>query len=273
MNFIIATVVVSAIVVPTVYGHGYIVDPPSRASRWRFGFTGPAEYTDNQLSCGGRNVQWGKHRGKCGVCGDEYGIAKPKFVYPGAFARNPPIVKMYTEGQNIDVRVKITANHKGYFTFRVAPLIKAPIKQKDLDKIMLEMENGDAEWKLLSSHGNAVFTITLKLPMGLTCEHCVLQWWWTTGNNHVNNRPETFVNCADIEIRSRHGPRPTINPKPRPTKRPTKSPPRPKPSTKPPRPGGNECKSHGVMTSPAMDGWCRQNCARGHCPDYYCICT
>ena len=110
---------------------------------------------------------------------------------------------MYTEGQNIDVRVKITANHKGYFTFRVAPLIKAPIRQKDLDKIMLEMENGDAEWKLLSSHGNAVFTITLKLPMGLTCEHCVLQWWWTTGNNYVNDKPETFVNCADIEIRSR----------------------------------------------------------------------
>jgi hypothetical protein len=53
-------------------------------------------------------VQWGKHKGKCGVCGDEYGIKNPKFQYPGAFARNPPIVKSYREGQEIEVQIKIT---------------------------------------------------------------------------------------------------------------------------------------------------------------------
>ena len=82
----------------------------------------------------GRNVQWSRHKGKCGACGDEYGISNPRFVSPGVFASNPPIVKAYTEGELIEETVKITANHKGYFIFRVAELVNPPITQADLDK-------------------------------------------------------------------------------------------------------------------------------------------
>ena len=88
---VVFTAIFAVIFPASVYGHGMIMDPVSRASRWRKGYGGPKEYTDNQLSCGGRNVQWGKHKGKCGVCGDEYGIKNPNFQYPGAFARNPPM--------------------------------------------------------------------------------------------------------------------------------------------------------------------------------------
>ena len=178
-------VAIFSIVFPaTVFGHGMMMEPVNRASRWRKGLGGPKEYTDNQLSCGGRNVQWGKHGGKCGVCGDEYGIENPKFQYPGAFATNPPIVRTYEEGQQIDVQIKITANHKGYFTFRLAPLVKQPITQNELNQIMLRLPNGDAEWKL-ASEKNGMYTIKLQLPNGVTCNHCVIQWWWSTGNNYV----------------------------------------------------------------------------------------
>ena len=170
----------------TVLGHGMMMDPVNRASRWRKGYGGPKEYTDNQLSCGGRNIQWGKHKGKCGVCGDEYGIENPKFHYPGAFATNPPIVKTYQEGQQIEVKIKITANHLGYFTFRLAPLVSQPITQSELNKIMLRMPDGNAEWKL--PRGNGMYTITLQLPRGVTCQHCVIQWWWSTGNNFVRKK-------------------------------------------------------------------------------------
>ena len=182
---VVFTAIFAVIFPASVYGHGMIMDPVSRASRWRKGYGGPKEYTDNQLSCGGRNVQWGKHKGKCGVCGDEYGIKNPKFQYPGAFARNPPIVKSYREGQEIEVQVKITANHRGYFIFRLAPLVKQPVTQSELNKIMLRMPNGNAEWKLPA--GNRYYTIKLQLPKGVTCEHCVIQWWWNTGNNWVCN--------------------------------------------------------------------------------------
>ena len=171
----------------SVYSHGMMMEPVNRASRWRIRkySDSPKEYTDNQLSCGGRNVQWAKHKGKCGVCGDEYGIQNPKFTYPGAFARNPPIVRHYREGQRIEVKIKITANHLGYFTFRLAPLVNQPIRQSELDKNLLRMPDGNAEWKLPPANGD--YTISLQLPRGLTCDHCVLQWWWSTGNNWVCN--------------------------------------------------------------------------------------
>ena len=283
-----------------VQSHGYLKDPPNRASRWRYGFPGPNEYTDNQLSCGGRNVQWSQHEGKCGACGDEYGISNPRFVYPGAFADDPPIVKTYTEGKLIEVTVKITANHKGYFTFRVAPLVNPPITQTGLDKYMLELENGNQEWTL-GDTGTGDYTITLKLPTGLSCDHCVLQWWWTTGNNWMGNEPETFVNCADIKIL------PTINPQtsttgqisttkpsagtcppcncPAPVVCPTTTPcssiPAPPATGQPPPPATTSTSpattsappSGCIAVSPtATDEWCIANCAAGYCPASHCSC-
>lgn len=230
---IIAIVVLTTITSPEVNGHGMMIDPANRASRWRYGFPGPREYTDNQLSCGGRNVQWAKHKGKCGVCGDEFGLAKPRFAYPGAFATDAPIVRVYNQSQKINAKIKITANHKGYFKFRVAPLGKPPIKQHELDEYVLKLENGTAEWQLTSAHGTGVFNITLQLPIHLTCKRCVLQWWWATGNNFVNDEPETFINCADIEIRPRAG----NKTKPKPTKRMVTLP--PKPSRQHPHSGQN----------------------------------
>ena len=39
-----------------VYGHGRLVDPPSRSSVWRYGFNTEHNYEDNQLFCGGFTV-------------------------------------------------------------------------------------------------------------------------------------------------------------------------------------------------------------------------
>ena len=290
-------------VVSFVRGHGYLKVPPSRASRWRYGFPGPTEYTDNQLSCGGRNVQWSKHGGKCGTCGDEYGISNPRFVYPGAFANNPPIVKTYTEGSLIQVTVKITANHLGYFIFRVAPLVNAPITQTELDNNMLELENGDQEWTL-GDTGGGDYTITLRLPSGLSCEHCVLQWWYTTGNNWMGNEPETFVNCADIKILPTTNPQPGTpapNPQPGttgpntqpgistgtcppcscptpvvcPTVTPCPGQPAPPATTQPEPAETNAPPSSGchAVSPTASDTWCNTNCAAGYCPASHCICS
>jgi hypothetical protein len=188
MHSPLVIIAIFSVVFPaTVFGHGMMIDPVNRASRWREGFAGPKEYTDNQLNCGGRNTQWAEHNGKCGVCGDEYGIANPRFQYPGAFATNPPIVKTYQQGQQIDVKVRITANHLGYFTFRLAPLVKQPITQNELDKTILKMPNEETNWQLPADE-TGVFTIRLQLPQGVACNHCVLQWWYTTGNNWVRTK-------------------------------------------------------------------------------------
>lgn len=268
-----------------VRGHGKMIEPVNRATRWRDGFVGPIEYNDNELFCGGANAQWDLHSGQCGVCGDEFGAKLPKFSYPGKFAKNPPIVRTYNQGQQIKVKVDITANHKGYFTFRVAALINPPIKQEDLDKNVLKTLDGDTQWPL--PKGSGVFTIALQLPLGLTCQHCVLQWWYTSGNNYLNYKAETFVNCADIAILSGFSPGPAPGPSPAPGPAPPpacpkpvhcpkpvacpKPPPCPKPvicPKPPPCPGqGSQCR--GVQRY--HDEWCRVNCARGYCPSSHCI--
>jgi hypothetical protein len=56
-----------------VDGHGRLIEPPSRASMWRYGFgDAPANYNDHELYCGGFSRQWQTNGGKCGVCGDPW---------------------------------------------------------------------------------------------------------------------------------------------------------------------------------------------------------
>lgn len=50
----------------------------------------------------------------------------------------------------------------------------------------------------------------MRLPNELRCERCVLQWWYTAGNNWGcdssgcglgrGDNNEQFVNCADVSI-------------------------------------------------------------------------
>ena len=39
-----------------VEGHGRLIDPPSRATMWRYGFDTKADYDDNAGYCGGKSV-------------------------------------------------------------------------------------------------------------------------------------------------------------------------------------------------------------------------
>jgi hypothetical protein len=57
---------------PRIAAHGRLIDPPSRASAWRYGFDTPHNYNDHELYCGGFTRQWVKNEGKCGVCGDAW---------------------------------------------------------------------------------------------------------------------------------------------------------------------------------------------------------
>jgi hypothetical protein len=57
-----------------VNGHGRLIEPPSRASMWRYGFDAPANYNDHELYCGGFSRQWQTNGGKCGICGDPWDL-------------------------------------------------------------------------------------------------------------------------------------------------------------------------------------------------------
>ena len=41
-----------------VEGHGRLLEPPSRSSMWRQGYSNLINYNDNELNCGGANVSY-----------------------------------------------------------------------------------------------------------------------------------------------------------------------------------------------------------------------
>ena len=265
-------IVVLAIATYQANGHGRLIDPPARNAMWRFGFDTPPNYTDNELNCGGFSVQWQKNKGKCGVCGDPVGVAK--HIYPGKYAKGV-IGEEYQQGQEIDVAVDLTSNHQGWFEFRIAEAKSLPVTgdmKGRLNGELMELVSGGKRFQIPRGSGDEVFKIKLKLPSDLVCEQCVIQWWYSAGNNWDcdstgcgvgKGKQEHFVNCADVRILPKGAPRP----KPQATKKP------PVVVTDAPTQERKDCRAIGAWSgSVNMNRWCRQNCALGRCPTSICKC-
>merc|ERR1711997_1308249 len=121
------------------------------------------------------------------------------------------IVRKYEVNQVIKVRVELTANHMGYFEFRVCPnnALKKPASQMCLDKHILKQQNLNGP-RYFPNPGNKVIEMHYQLPKDLTCRQCVFQWRYVAGNNWgrckngteaVGCGPqEEFRACADVTI-------------------------------------------------------------------------
>ena len=163
-----------------VSSHGRLIDPPARNSMWRFGFSNPPNFNDNELNCGGFSYQW-SNEGKCGVCGDPFGKAQ-LHVYPGKYANNI-ITKTYNRGRVVTVKVELTSNHKGFFEFKIGDIGTAPITEGKLAQVLKIAGTDGTRYYLPAGSMNGIFTVSLRLPINLVCKQCVLQWRYTTGNN------------------------------------------------------------------------------------------
>ncbi|XP_025837511.1 uncharacterized protein LOC112906793 [Agrilus planipennis] len=128
-----------------VYGHGRLMDPPSRNSMWRYGFPNPVNYNDNELYCGGYSVHWNQNKGKCGICGDSYDKKEPRPHEAGGTYANGIITRRYISGQEINIEVELTTNHYGRFEINLCPN-NDPYKevtQECLDKYPLRVVGQD----------------------------------------------------------------------------------------------------------------------------------
>lgn len=209
-SFLVSTLLVVAMMTLSVFGHGYMRSPPARNSMWRFGFRqNGANYNDNQLWCGGRRTQI-KNGGRCGVCGDAAHLRNQPHMDGGRYG-NRIIGKTYRRGQNFELDVLLTASHLGYFEFRIGDFSNRDTsgdKEGKLNGVLLRQVNGQTKYPIRTS-GRNVHKIHLKLPSHLTCERCVIQWWYKTGNSWGcdakgcgmgHGEQEHFVNCADVSI-------------------------------------------------------------------------
>ncbi|CAK1555527.1 unnamed protein product [Leptosia nina] len=190
-----------------VLGHGRVLQPPGRATMWRMGFKTPANYDDSGLNCGGFDKQYTENEGNCGICGDAYDMSIPRPHELGGTYGKGIIVGKYESGQILEAIVDITAFHKGYWYFKLCPDPKNEPEQACFDKYPLELEDGGLFYY---PPKGGTFTARYRLPDGLSCDHCILQWRYVAGNNWgvCSNgtqaigcgNQETFGSCSDISI-------------------------------------------------------------------------
>ncbi|KAJ9589727.1 hypothetical protein L9F63_017066, partial [Diploptera punctata] len=178
---------------------------------WRKGYNTPADYNDNQLYCGGRETQWNTHGGNCGECGDNYGDARPRAHENGGTYGTGLVVEKYAAGSVITTVAKLTANHKGLFYYRLCPLEYAGQLETEacFEKYPLQLLSGDFEYTVPNSN-TGDFEVQLVLPQGVTCDQCVFQWTYVTGNSWgvcANGTgalgcgpQEHFRSCSDIRV-------------------------------------------------------------------------
>ena len=77
--------------------HARLMEPPSRASMWRVGFSTPMDVDDNQAYCGGFGTHYGRNQGKCGICGDPWHQSPRAHEAPGGIFANGIITKTYRQ--------------------------------------------------------------------------------------------------------------------------------------------------------------------------------
>ena len=139
-----------ASIIGFVSPHGRFIEPPSRTSAWRFGFGTPSYYNDHETNCGGFGRQWQQNGGKCGICGDPWDSASPRDGEAGGKFGRGVIVRSYTAGQTIRVSTQITANHKGYYEFRLCPQNNPTVvaTQGCLNQYLLKFRDGSTRYYL-----------------------------------------------------------------------------------------------------------------------------
>ncbi|CAF1008607.1 unnamed protein product [Rotaria sp. Silwood1] len=254
----------------SIHGHGYLLDPVARSSAWLVdqSFKQCCTYPNHmEMFCGGTQHQWNVHGGKCGICGESYDRPVKVFEKGGAMYTGK-IVKTYNQGQQIDVTVVLTANHKGYFEFRLCNLDNNPnsdATQECLDRRLLKIAGTDStKFRDVDKYGSQAITVRVQLPSDVACRHCVFQWKYTTGNSWGTDpvtgqsglgmgiENETFMGCSDISIVSNGSPTQTEPPIVVPTEGPPTTarpspPPQPTTTNAPPPSGSTTWSSNGVQ--------------------------
>ena len=160
----------------------------------------------------------------------------------------------------VTLKVKLTANHGGKFSFRICPKTSDLTESCFGSNYLIRVDNGQRDTWVISKDVYD-YTMTYQLPATIACPNgCVLQWQYfamqscvepgcnptycgaayASGQNPAvgnspgfctaTSRPEFFLNCADIIITdsatspSSPSPLPSPSPSPSPSPKPSPSP-------------------------------------------------
>jgi len=181
MNRLVLLLVVAANL-QNVMGHGFLIHPPQRSSMWRVGFDAPIDYDDNALFCGGFAKQYDEvNQGRCGECGDEWSLPRPRLHDEGGLYGTGIIGATYQQGELVNMTVEITAAHLGYFEFKLCNKSSAEelTTQECLDSNVLQQADGSTKYYGIGETG--LYDVEVQLPADISCDHCVIQWHYKAG--------------------------------------------------------------------------------------------
>ena len=134
------------------------------------------------------------HGMKCGICGDSFN-GRLSNQAGGQYATGV-IAATYLQGQEINITVQITANHKGFFEFRLCVNndYKKVATQECLDQNILQgVKTGTRKFYIGTTSG--YITKAVILPPNVTCDQCVLQWRYKTGErNNASINQQGWMN-------------------------------------------------------------------------------
>jgi len=205
-----------------VNGHGYLLDPVSRALYQNM-------QKDNQTCCPQEEMSGGLiyknyyRSGDMHVCGNNgwNGYSKNTQL-------TGPIQKTYFNGANQTMTARFTMAHGGYFSIKICKLNRSSdiVSQECFDQEALKIIATDYKNSKILDNYNVFLPypgkqmaidmkFTVQLPEGLTCENCVLLWEWrqpptncmysdgtqASSEDLVSGcASQTFRSCADVKI-------------------------------------------------------------------------
>lgn len=271
-----------------VHGHGYMKVPKSRQY---IANLQSKEFCPQCYSSGGPSVVQAATPGglfptptetaasavRHTMCGDAVTTPVSARLYNPFTSPAASALPTYKPGQVMDIVVTITAHHRGHFEFRICDAAKlsdprtvtwACADQNVLKRVSVPGEvspvdvNHPERYYLepeCAPGYNTTITMKYQIPSTLTCERCIMQWWWVSANScnppdYAKRSPmpaassscqwwqpnlatcgqaypEEFWNCADIRIAGTASP--GANSVPPPTR---PAAPAPRPVTQPTRP-------------------------------------
>ncbi|XP_060596742.1 uncharacterized protein LOC132750726 isoform X1 [Ruditapes philippinarum] len=240
------------------FGHGWMREPVSRSSAWRLGFPTPRNFNDDNLACGGFLAMM-SYGGKCGICGDPWVSENAiRDNEAGGKYATGTIVKSYTMGETINIKINLIANHGGWMEFRICPNndVRKRVTKECLERHVLQRADGTGTKTIINDRRTGVWTMAYKLPENMVSSQCVIQWKYHTGSSYGMDKDtgkycsgcgdqEEFYGCADVAIVPNQQ---IVN--------------------------RVECKAINDWAGNSyFDRICADSCARGNCPSESCKCV
>jgi hypothetical protein len=182
------------LILPTlIHAHGFLCSPASRNAAWACGYPKALKNYDLMaLNAGGvyRVYPWypDLREAVWGVCGDPAESDQQHQPHSACGLYDIGPTARFESGSETRVQVNITAYHRGFFEIQLCPTYP------EYEACFTTITNFSIHDIVQPS-----YEIPVTLPPNITCERCVLRWFYTTGNS-PGYPPEIFLNCADITI-------------------------------------------------------------------------